>query len=76
MSESTVQRLIREVEEKTSLSKDDIAAKLREMGFGCSSSTLFKWARGVGPARNSAETIGVALQTILTKHTRKKANRK
>ena len=62
---TTVEKLIKEVTEKTGITREDLAWKLRELGFGCCLATVHKWANGTGPAKNSMGAIAEALRGIL-----------
>lgn len=61
---TTVQQLIQDIVDKTTLKREDIAYQLRQAGFGCCIATLHKWANGVGPAKNSTGAIAQALRKI------------
>lgn len=62
---TTVEKLIKDVTEKTGISREDLAYKLREKGFGCCLATVHKWANGTGPAKNSVGAIAQVLREIL-----------
>lgn len=66
--EKPLSDLIADVEKATGLIKDDIAAKLRNAGLECSTSTIYNWARGTKPAANSEPTIRAGLIKIMDDH--------
>ena len=65
---TTVQKLIENITGKTSLTREDLAYKLRGAGFSCCIATMHKWAIGTGPAQNSVGAIAEALRKIQKAH--------